>query len=106
MSENDKPISVEGEDARSATKQTRRRRRKSDETKRETFVRLAESRTEAAREKIRLVGNLAAPRHYEFTSADIDKIFDAIEDEVRRARTRFDLIFEAPGEFSLKDQTS
>lgn len=92
------------EQAGLTAKKTRRKRRFPGETKREAFVRLAEARTGAALEKIRLVGNLAVPRYYEFNGDDIDKIFGAIEDEIRHARSRFDQVLEGPSEFSLDDE--
>ena len=83
------------------TKTHRRKRSNPDESKRDRFVRLAESRTEAVRDKLRILGNLSNTRFYDFNPDDISKIFDAIEDDVRRARGKFNSAIRASGEFSL-----
>ncbi len=62
---------------------------KSKETKRDTFLRLAERRTNAILEKIRILSNCANPYAYEYTDDDVKKIFSAIEHELRLARTKF-----------------
>lgn len=59
------------------------------ETKRDAFLRLAESRTRGVIEKIRVLGNCANPYAYEYTEEDVRKIFSAIEKELRTTRTRF-----------------
>lgn len=41
---------------------------------RERFVRVGGSRATKARDAIRNLGNIAAPRSYNYTSADIDKL--------------------------------
>jgi len=62
---------------------------KRTETKRETFLRLAERRTNVVLEKIRILSNCANPYAYEYTDDDIKKIFSAIEHELRLARAKF-----------------
>ena len=59
------------------------------ETKRETFLRLAEKRTNAVLEKIRVLSNCANPYAYEYADEDIQKIFRAIEQEFRVAKAKF-----------------
>lgn len=59
------------------------------ETKREAFLRLAERRTNAVLEKVRVLSNCANPYAYEYTEDDVRKIFTAIEGELRAARAKF-----------------
>ncbi len=60
------------------------------ETKREAFLRLAERRTSAVLERIRVLSNCANPYAYEYTDEDVKKIFKAIEQQLRVARTKFE----------------
>lgn len=57
--------------------------------KRENFRRLAERRTNAVLDKIRILSNCANPYAYEYDDDDVRKIFNAIEQELRLARTKF-----------------
>lgn len=57
--------------------------------KREAFIRLAERRTNAALERIRVIGNLSNPYAYEFTDEDVKMIFSAIENELKLTRLKF-----------------
>lgn len=59
------------------------------ETKRQAFIRLAEKRTNAVLEKIRVLSNCANPHAYEYTEEDLRSIFHAIEEEMRLAKSRF-----------------
>ena len=59
------------------------------ESKREKFVRLAENRTNKALEMIQLIGNLSNRSVYEYTAADVEKIFNALEEEVAQAKKQF-----------------
>lgn len=59
------------------------------ETKREKFVRLAEARTNKIIDMIQLLGNCANTNTYDYTSRDVEKIFNAIESEVREAKRKF-----------------
>jgi len=58
-------------------------------TKRDAFLRLAERRTNAVLEKIRVLSNCANPYAYEYSDDDVRKIFAAIEEELRIARGKF-----------------
>ena len=53
------------------------------ETKREKFVRLAEARTNKIIDMLQLLGNCSNSSAYDYTQQDVDKIFAAIEAEVR-----------------------
>ena len=57
--------------------------------KRDAFLRLAEKRTNAVIDKIRILSNCANPYAYEYSDQDVRKIFEAIEEELKVARTRF-----------------
>ena len=60
-----------------------------NETNRERFVRLAEARTQKIIDTIRLLGNCSNSYVYEYTQKDIDKIFTAIEGELKLAKSKF-----------------
>ena len=59
------------------------------ESKREKFVRLAEARTNKIIDMIRLLGNCANKSNYDYTDADIQKIFSAIEKELKNTKLKF-----------------
>ena len=59
------------------------------ETKRERFVRIAESRTNRIIDQLRLLGNCSNRNNYEYSDEDIKKIFNAINREVKGAQGRF-----------------
>jgi hypothetical protein len=59
------------------------------ETKREAFQRLAERRTNAALERIRVIGNLSNPYAYEYADEDIRAIFLALDQELKATRAKF-----------------
>ena len=62
------------------------------ETKREKFVRLAEARTNKIICMLQLLGNCSNSSIYDYTSQDVEKIFSAIEAEVREAKKKFSKI--------------
>lgn len=59
------------------------------ETKRERFVRLAEKRTNAVFDKLRVLGGCANRQLYEYDEADVEKIRKAITDELNLRLERF-----------------
>ena len=59
------------------------------ETKREKFVRLAEARTNKIIDMVRLLGNCANKANYDYTEADVQKIFNAIEKELKNTKIKF-----------------
>ena len=63
--------------------------------KSETFRRLAEKRTNALIEKIRILSHCSNRYYYEYTEADVRKIFGAIEEEIKSAKAKF--VQKAPG---------
>ena len=60
------------------------------ESKRDAFLRLAEKRTQAVLERVRILSNCANPYAYEYNDEDVGKIFDAIESELDVAKGRFE----------------
>ena len=65
---------------------------KERETKREKFVRLAEARTNKIIDMLQLLGNCSNSSVYDYSQEDVDKIFSAIESEVKEARKKFNKI--------------
>jgi len=62
------------------------------ETKREKFLRIAEARTNKIMDMIQLLGNCSNQAIYEYTNTDVEKIFNAIEFEVKEAKKKFNRI--------------
>lgn len=62
------------------------------ETKREKFVRLAESRTNKILNILQLLGNCANTNTYDYTQKDVEKIFASIESEVKETKKKFNKI--------------
>ena len=65
---------------------------KERETEREKFVRLAEARTNKIIDMLQLLGNCSNSSAYDYSQEDVDKIFSAIESEVKEARKKFNKI--------------
>ena len=59
------------------------------ETKRDAFRRLAERRTNAVLDRIRVLSNLSNPYAYEYSEEDVRQIFQAIDQELKAARVKF-----------------
>lgn len=57
--------------------------------KRSKFVELAENRVNRAIKDLRLIGNLSNGSAYEFTEADIRKMFRTLQRELDAAKGRF-----------------
>lgn len=62
---------------------------RSDESKRDRFVRIAARRTQHVMERLRILGNCSNRTVYEYTPEDVEKIFGAIQEEIAEARRRF-----------------
>ena len=60
-----------------------------NESKRERFVRLAEARTNKIINMLKLLGNCSNTNVYEYTKADIEKIFGAIDNTLKKAKQDF-----------------
>ena len=61
----------------------------SNETPEERFKRVAEARTNAVLHKIRVLGNLSNRQMYSYSEKDIDKIFAAINKQIKEIRIKF-----------------
>lgn len=59
------------------------------ETKKERFIRIAESRTNKILNMIQLLSNCSNKSIYDYTQQDIEKIFNAIETELKEAKKSF-----------------
>jgi hypothetical protein len=59
------------------------------ETDREKFVRLANNRVTKAINSIRIIGNLSNRSNYSYTDGDVEKIFRALNNELKACRQRF-----------------
>ena len=72
--------------------------------KRERFVELGEARVKKAAQMIRLIGNLSNHNNYEYSDEDAQKIFSALDAELKLLRAKFQagLSKRATGEFRLK----
>ena len=60
-----------------------------NETPKERFTRLANSRTNAVLDKLRILGNLSNRQLYSYSEEDIDKIFSAINKEIKMVQAKF-----------------
>jgi len=60
-----------------------------NETPEERFKRLATSRTNAVLDKLRIIGNLSNRQLYDYSEEDVEKIFSAINKQVREIRAKF-----------------
>jgi hypothetical protein len=62
----------------------------SENERRQKFVQLAERRVGNAIKQIRLIGNLSNKGNYSYTLKDAEKIFSALNRELRAMKARFD----------------
>lgn len=69
-------------------------------TKRERFEEVAGNRVQMVLEKIENLAKCANKRNYEFTDKDVDKMFKAISDHIKRAK----LMFEAELKTGIKEK--
>ncbi|ARJ21002.1 hypothetical protein [Bacillus mycoides] len=72
-----------------------------EETKRERFKRIAESRTNKIINMMELLGNCSNTHNYEYTSDDAKKIIKAIENELQLLKNKFDVNNQKNKEFKL-----
>lgn len=56
---------------------------------RERFLAIAEARTNAVIEKLRILGNCSNEQLYKYNSEEISKIFRTIEAELDKSKARF-----------------
>jgi len=65
------------------------KRASSAETPEERFKRIATLRTNAVLYKIRLLGNLANKQRYRYSEKDVNKIFSALNKQIREVRAKY-----------------
>ena len=65
---------------------------KIQETKRDKFVRLAEARTNKIIDMLQLLGNCSNTSAYDYTQRDVEKIFGAIENELKESKKKFNRV--------------
>jgi len=59
------------------------------ETKREKFLRLATQRTKEVLSRLRILGNCANRQIYEYNEKDVEKIFSAIDKQLKEVKAKF-----------------
>jgi hypothetical protein len=62
-----------------------------NESKDERFKRLAKQRGDRVLKDLELLGNLGNRNNYDYSEADVRKLFSALEEELRTAKARFKL---------------
>jgi hypothetical protein len=60
------------------------------ESRSDRFRRLAEARGDRLSREISLLGNLANRKNYDYTPAEVQQLFEPIEQELREVRALFD----------------
>jgi len=69
--------------------------------KKERFEKVAVQRTNKIIKMLQLLGNCSNKRNYEYTEEEIDKIFKAIEKEVKEAKDQFKIENKQKKKFTL-----
>ncbi len=70
--------------------------------KRERFIKIAENRTNKIISMIKLLGNCSNKNNYSYNDEDVKQIFNAIDQELRLAKGRFQEAKNNKKEFKLK----
>ena len=65
------------------------RRISSNETPEQRFKRVAEARTNAVLDKLRILANCSNRQSYSYSEEDINKIFSVINERVRETKSKF-----------------
>jgi len=60
------------------------------ETKRQKFIRIAETRTNSVLDRIRVLSNCSNPYAYEYSDEDVREIFATIDQALKKARAKFE----------------
>lgn len=60
-----------------------------EETRKEKFKRLATARTKSILNAIRLLGNLSNKANYDYSDEDLNKVFRAVDEQLRVVKTKF-----------------
>lgn len=59
------------------------------ENRAQRFKRIATYRTNEVLDKLRLLGNLSNKTNYEYSNEEVNKIFSAVESQLKIAKDRF-----------------
>lgn len=70
--------------------------------KRARFVKIAENRTNKIIDMIKLLGNCSNKNNYSYSEEDVKQIFNAIDQELKIAKTKFQEAQTNKKEFKLK----
>lgn len=60
--------------------------------RKDNFKRLAEARTNEVLRRIKILGNCANRSNYDYTEAEVDKIFGEIEKKVKEVKGKFTFV--------------
>ena len=71
------------------------------ESKRDRFVRIVENRTNKIIDMLRLLGNCANKSNYDYTEADVQKIFNTLEKELKAAKMKYTSVGTEEDKFKL-----
>ena len=71
------------------------------ESKRDRFVRIVENRTNKIIDMLRLLGNCANKSNYDYTEADVQKIFNTLEKELKAAKMKYTSVGAEEDKFKL-----
>ena len=71
------------------------------ETKRDRFVRIVENRTNKIIDMLRLLGNCANKSNYDYTDADVAKIFNTLEKDLKAAKLKYTTVGSDEDKFKL-----
>lgn len=66
-----------------------RRKIPTNETKRDKFLRLATQRTKEVLNRLRVLGNCGNRQVYQYTEDDVEKIFSAIDKQLKDVKAKF-----------------
>ncbi len=75
------------------------------ETRPQKFTRLAEQRVNSILDKIRLLGQLSNRSNYEYTDAQVEMIFKAIQKDLSAVKLKFREGSNGRKRFSLNEMT-
>lgn len=78
--------------------------RRKTESKDESFVRLATARVNKIAVMIRKLGNCSTVSNYHFTEEQVKKIFNYLQNEINKARGRFNCALHSYDRFRLEEE--
>lgn len=78
--------------------------RRKNESKDESFARIATARVNKIADLLRRLGNCSAVSNYLFTEEQVNKIFEYLQKEIDKARRRFDCALHKTEWFRLEEE--